>query len=84
MSKGIKCRSLLNSKVIKASYRNKYFFDSNGNSFKIKMEKIKHRFFTKQLMYPFKSFAFLSTLTSPHVNRRRTFQFLMEECDTRM
>ena len=41
--------SLLNSKVIKASYRNKYFFDSNENSFKIKMEKI------KQLMYSFKS-----------------------------
>ena len=42
MSKGIKCRSLLNSKVIKVSYWNKYFFDSNENSLKIKMEKIKH------------------------------------------
>ena len=39
MSKGIKCRSILNSKVIKAIYWNKYFFDSNENSFKIKMDK---------------------------------------------
>ena len=54
MSKGIKCRSLLNSKVIKASCRNEYFFDSNENSFKIKMEKVKHGFLTKQLMYSFK------------------------------
>ena len=90
MSKGIKCRSLLKSKVIKASYGNKYFFDSNENSFKIQMEKIKHGVLTKQLMYSFKSkvdhFAFLSTCTliSPHANRRRTFQFLMEECDTPM
>ena len=55
MSNGIKCRSLLNSKVIKASYWNKLFFDSNENSFKIKMKKIKHGNLTKQLMYSFKS-----------------------------
>ena len=50
MSKGIKCRSSLNSKVIKASYWEKYFFGSNENSFKVKM---KHSYLTKQLMYSF-------------------------------
>ena len=53
MGKGIKCRSLLNLKVVKASYRNKYY-GGNENSFEIKMEKIKHGYLTKQLTLAFK------------------------------
>ena len=44
MSKGIKCRSLLSSKAV-----------MKLNRFKIKMEKIKHGYSTKQLIYSVKS-----------------------------
>ena len=52
MSKGIKCRSLLNSKLLNPVIEKKGSYE---NIFKVKKGKIKHGYLTKQLMYSFKS-----------------------------
>ena len=46
---------LTNLKGYKSQKLKKKNFDSNENSFKIKLEKIKHGYLSKQLMYSFKS-----------------------------